>query len=82
MMGKSDNTIATLLRHSTTRLVQRYTRLNLEYLQGTVEELSAFGKPQVNDEQSCHDQEGKAPISNGTVTKTGIGERAEEESCA
>jgi len=82
MMGKSDNTIATLLRHSTTRLVQRYTRLNLEYLQGTVEELSTFGKPQVNDEQSCHDKEGKAPISNGTVTKTGIGERVEEGSCA
>ena len=79
-MGKSDNTIATLLRHSTTRLVQRYTRLNLEYLQGIVEELSAFGKPQVSDEQRLHDKEGKAPISNGIVTKTGIGERTVEGS--
>ena len=80
MMGKSDNTIATLLRHSTTRLVRRYTRLNLEYLQGTVEELSAFGKPQVTEEQSLDKKERKTPISNGTVTKTGIGERAEEGS--
>ena len=82
MMGKSDNTIATLLRHSTTRLVRRYTRLNLEYLQGTVEELSAFGKPQVTEEQSLDKKEGKTPISNGTVTKTGIGEKTEEGSCA
>jgi hypothetical protein len=56
--------------------------LNLEYLQGTVEELSAFGKAQVNEEQRLHGKEEKAPISNGTVTKTGIEERAEEGSCA
>jgi hypothetical protein len=58
------------------------SRLNLEYLQGTVEELSAFGKAQVNEEQRLHGKEEKAPISNGTVTKTGIEERAEEGSCA
>jgi integrase len=82
MMGKSDTTIATLLRHSTTRLVKRYTKLNVEYLQGTVEELSAFGKPQVSEEPKCLDTAENLSTPNGTVTKTVTGEKVEEGSRA
>ncbi|MEJ2232100.1 MAG: tyrosine-type recombinase/integrase, partial [Nitrospirales bacterium] len=82
MMGQSDTTIATLLRHSTTRLVKRYTRLNVEYLQGAVEELSAFGKPQGNGEQEAPKVNEKSPLANGTVTVTVTGEREEKGSRA
>ncbi len=82
MMGKSDTTIATLLRHSTTRLVKRYTRLNGEYLQGAVEELSAFGKPQGNGESGVPKLDEKLSNPNGTVTETVTGEREEKGSRA
>ena len=82
MMGKSDTTIATLLRHSTTRLVKRYTKLNVEYLQGTVEELSAFGKPQGTGQPGVPKLDEKLPTPNGTVTETVTGEREEEGSRA
>ncbi len=82
MMGKSDTTIATLLRHSTTRLVKRYTKLNVEYLQGTVEELSTFREPRRNQEEKLPNEAVPRPISNGTVTETVTGERAEERSRA
>jgi len=81
-MGKSDTTIATLLRHSTTRLVKRYTKLDVEYLQGVVEELSTFREPRRNQGEKLPNEEGPRPISNGTVTETVTGERAEERSCA
>ncbi len=77
-MGKSDTTIATLLRHSTTRLVKRYTKLDVEYLQGVVEELSTFREPRRNQEEKLPNEAGPRPISNGTVTKTVTGERVEE----
>jgi len=80
MMGKSDTTIATLLRHSTTRLVKRYTKLNVEYLQGAVEELSAFGKLQGNGEPGPPNTAENLSTPNGTVTETVTGERVEEGS--
>ncbi len=80
MMGKSDTTITTLLRHSTTRLVKRYTKLNVEYSQGMVEELSAFGKLTMSGESKLPNTAEKLPIPNGTVTKTVTGEKVEEGS--
>ncbi len=82
MMGKSDTTIATLLRHSTTRLVKRYTKMNVEYLQGVVEELSAFGKPQGNGDSGVPKLDEKLSNPNGTVTETVTGEREEKGSRA
>jgi hypothetical protein len=44
MSGQSDRTIASLLRHSGTGLVQRYAHLSPTHLQGAVEGLSSFGQ--------------------------------------
>lgn len=45
MSGQSDRTIASLLRHSGTGLVQRYAHLSPTHLQEAVEGLSTFGQP-------------------------------------
>jgi integrase len=44
MMGTTEGTIASLLRHSGTSLVRRYAHLSPSYLQEAVEKVSAFGK--------------------------------------
>lgn len=44
MSGQSDRTIASLLRHSGTGLVQRYAHLSPDHLQEAVEGLSRFGQ--------------------------------------
>ena len=70
MSGQAEDTIATLLRHSTTSLVRRYAHLSPTHLKTAVETVASFGKaskirrntPQAKTEQS--------PTSNGTVTKT------------
>ena len=61
MSGQTEGTIATLLRHSTTTLVRRYSHLSPSHLHAAVETVAAYGKPTPKTE----------PISSGTVTETG-----------
>jgi len=77
MRGVPLTTMAVLLRHSTTSLVKRYAHLSPAYLKAAVEEVSAFGKA----EPVAVAQVLIAPSSDETVTKTGIGDRAEGGSC-
>lgn len=63
MSGQSDRTIASLLRHSGTGLVQRYAHLSPTHLQEAVEGLSSFGEAR----------------EFGTGTKTGNGEGVKEK---
>jgi integrase len=44
MSGATEGTIASLLRHSGTVLVQRYAHLSASHLQNEIEKVSAFGK--------------------------------------
>lgn len=67
MNGQSDSTIAALLRHSGTGLVQRYAHLSPSHLRGAVEGVSGFGKTPAQDSN----QNGEASIQDGTVAKTG-----------
>ncbi|MEE8125110.1 MAG: site-specific integrase [Nitrospirales bacterium] len=90
MSGATPSTIAALLRHSTTALVKRYAHLSPTYLKGAVEGVSAFGKDlkpgwnrvegEVGETPVLPEEPG--PVSNGTVTKTGMQERTEEGSRA
>jgi integrase len=90
MSGASLNTIATLLRHSTTALVRRYAHLSPTYLKGAVEGVSAFGKglklggnrAEMESGETRVLPEDPGSVSNGTVTKTGMQERTEEGSRA
>ena len=61
MSGQTEGTIATLLRHSTTALVRRYSHLSPSHLHTAIETVAAFGKPTPIT----------ASISGGTVTGTG-----------
>ena len=61
MSGQTEGTIATLMRHSTTVLVRRYSHLSPSHLHAAVETVAAYGKPTRKTE----------PISSGTVTETG-----------
>ena len=61
MSGQTEGTIATLLRHSTTALVRRYSHLSPSHLHTAVETVAAYGKPTPEIEA----------ISNGTVKETG-----------
>ncbi len=71
-------TIAALLRHSTMALVKRYAHLSPAYLKEAVEEVSVFGRIETEVPNREAQPEGIAPISDGTVTKTGNEERTEE----
>ena len=62
MSGKTEGTIATLLRHSTTALVRRYSHLSPSHLHAAVETVAAYGKTTPKTES----------IPSGTVTETGI----------
>ncbi|HBP87598.1 MAG TPA: tyrosine-type recombinase/integrase [Nitrospirales bacterium] len=73
MQGVPLTTIAALLRHSTTSLVKRYAHLSPSYLKGAIEEVSRFGKVEPAEDGEALE----APVSNGTVTETGNGERLE-----
>ena len=72
MNGQSESTIATLLRHSNTSLVQRYAHLSPTHLKAAVEGVANFGKSQDKDSKEKVMEMGQAsPASNPTVTKTG-----------
>lgn len=62
MSGQTEGTIATLLRHSTTTLVRRYSHLSPSHLHAAVETVAAYGKTTPKTES----------IPSGTVTETGI----------
>jgi len=74
MSGQAEGTIAALLRHSTTGLVRRYAHLSPTHLKAAVETVASFGKPAPISLETHQAKAGKAPISNGTVTKTVTGE--------
>ena len=63
MSGASEREIAEALRHSGTALVKRYAHLSPTHLEGVMEQVSAFGKPE-SQEKSV----------DATVTGTGIEE--------
>ena len=71
MRGVPLDTIAALLRHSTTALVKRYAHLSPSYLKEAVEEVSVFGKEEKNWMKTAPTLSKKAAISGGTVTETG-----------
>ena len=68
MSGQTEGTIATLLRHSTTALVRRYSHLSPSHLHAAVETVAAYGKATPKTE----------PIPHGTVTETGTSEEQSE----
>ncbi len=78
MRGVPMGTIAALLRHSTTALVKRYAHLSPAYLKEAVEEVSVFGRIEKDAPNREAQPEGIAPISDGTMTKTGNEERTAE----
>ena len=68
MSGQTEGTIATLLRHSTTTLVRRYSHLSPSHLHAAVETVAAYGKATPKTES----------IPSGTVTETGkLGRKSE-----
>ena len=72
MSGQSPSTIAALLRHSGTNLVARYAHLDPSHLKSAVEGVANFGKA-VAESKPVSDQTARSwPISDGTVTRTGI----------
>jgi integrase len=68
MSGQTEGTIATLLRHSTTALVRRYSHLSPSHLYAAVETVAAYGKPTPKT----------GAISSGTVTETGTRQEQSE----
>ncbi|HSF10534.1 MAG TPA: hypothetical protein VLA60_14075 [Nitrospirales bacterium] len=73
--SQNDRTIATLLQHSWTNLVQRYVHLSPTHLRNAVEGVSGYGKARALDPQP----KGEATIQDGTVAKSIIGVREERE---
>ena len=80
MSGKSDGTIASLLRHSTTTLVKRYAHRSPSYLKDAIEAVSSFGKAETQRQQG---QDGQVPacssIAEPTVTGTGTAEISDHQ---
>ena len=68
MSGQTEGTIATLLRHSSTALVRRYSHLSPSHLHMAVETVAAYGKATPKTEA----------IPSGTVTETGTMEEKSE----
>ncbi|MCA9470257.1 MAG: site-specific integrase [Nitrospira sp.] len=72
MNGQGDSTIAALLRHSGTSLVQRYAHLSPSHLREAIEGVSGFGKKQKEETSvRMEPQTEKEKEENGTRTKTG-----------
>ncbi len=71
MNGQTESTIAALLRHSNTALVQRYAHLSPSHLKAAVEGVAAFGKGQPRASEASGYAEKEGPVSTPTVTKTG-----------
>lgn len=71
MTGHNEGTIAALLRHSTTALVKRYAHLSPSHLKAALEGVAEFGKAQTQGKPE--------PLTNGTVTETGVVESVQVE---
>ncbi len=73
MSGQTPSTIAALLRHSGINLVARYAHLDPTHLKSAVEGVASFGRRMGAESKPVRDQAGTVePISNQTVTRTGI----------
>lgn len=72
MNGQNEGTIATLLRHSTTALVKRYAHLSPSHLKAAVEGVAGFGKPPAGTQENQVPERESEPVSDGTVTETGM----------
>jgi integrase len=79
MNGQSDSTIAALLRHSGTALVQRYAHLSPTHLRAAVESVASYGKPvtggpkEVTKNQAS-DGKGSVGIGSPIATKAKLDE--------
>jgi hypothetical protein len=76
---QNDSTIAALLRHSGSSLVQRHAHLSPTHLLDTVKRVSGFGKTTRKEEQPTKKNQG---IQVGTGTGTGKGEINKEKEVA
>ena len=73
MSGQTPSTIAALLRHSGINLVARYAHLDPSHLKLAVEGVASFGRRMGAESKPVGDQASTVePISNRTVTRTGI----------
>ncbi|MEC4680774.1 MAG: tyrosine-type recombinase/integrase [Nitrospirota bacterium] len=83
MNGQSDSTIAALLRHSGTALVQRYAHLSPTHLRDAVEGVSGYGKMKRKEGQPTEEKQPVlGDIPNGTGTETGNETVKEEKEVA
>jgi integrase len=82
MSGASEGTIATLLRHSSTALVRRYTHLSPSHLKAAVEGVASFGKEQEAQPVGVPRGGPTGQISSPTVTKFGTAGGAESSGSA
>ena len=80
MNGQNEGTIAALLRHSTTALVKRYAHLSPSHLKAAVEGVAGFGKITTAVPEKAVPMGETKPVSNGTVTATGIAVPVGQES--
>ncbi len=80
MAGHNEGTIAALLRHSGTALVKRYAHLSPSHLNAAVESVAVFGKESPQAVAGVETVIPQVPVSNGTVTGTGIGDSVGEGS--
>lgn len=78
MSGQTPSTIAALLRHSGINLVARYAHLDPSHLKSAVEGVASFGKPEAESKPVGGQAVTLGPISNRTVTRTGIDENGEK----
>ncbi len=74
MNGQSDSTIAALLRHSGTALVQRYAHLSPTHLRAAVEGVASYGKPvtgglKVATKDQASDEKDRVGIGSPIATK-------------
>jgi len=77
MNGQSDSTIAALLRHFGTALVQRYVLLSPTHLRAAGESVASYGKPSVAEGGKSEEPRARSTNpSTGTVT-TGMEEEKE-----
>lgn len=72
MSGQTPSTIAALLRHSGINLVARYAHLDPSHLKSAVEGVASFGKTGAESKPVRDQTSTVEPISNRTVTRTGI----------
>ena len=80
MTCHNEGTIAALLRHSTTALVKRYAHLSQSHLKAAVEGVSGFGKAPAGTREIQVTAGQSEPVSNGTVTETGLAVSVGQES--